>query len=118
MTACAQIIRFWRVWLNSWHGVGGRTRTMHPPSSQQLPEARSARGDEVPGSVRCLRRLALLPWLLARAGLVAVAVAAASAVLTRPNGRRSIWRAALPVSATPSAGRRLAFDLIVAMVTL
>ena len=93
-------------------------RTMRPPSSQQLPEARSARGDEVPGSVRCLRRRALLPRLLTRAGLAAVAVAAASAVLTRPNGRRSIWRAALPVSATPSAGQRLALDLIVAMVTL
>jgi hypothetical protein len=45
-------------------------------------------------------------------------VAAASAVLTRPDGRRSIWRAALPVSATPGAGRRWAFDLIVALVTL
>jgi hypothetical protein len=60
----------------------------------------------------------LLPWLLARAGLVAVAAAAASAVLARSDGRRSIWRAALPVSATSGAGRRLAFDLIVAMVTL
>ena len=76
--------------------------------------------DEVPGSVRCLRRRALLLWLLARAGItaVAVAVAAASAVLARPDGRCSIWRAALPVSATPGAGRRLAFDLIVAMVAL
>ena len=72
----------------------------------------------MPGSVLCLRRRELLPWLLARAGLVAVAVAAASAVLTRPDGRRSSWRAALPVSATPSAGWRLALDLIVAMVTV
>jgi hypothetical protein len=39
-------------------------------------------------------------------------------VLTRPDGRRSIWRAVLPVSATPGAGRRLTFDLIVAMVTV
>jgi hypothetical protein len=44
-------------------------------------------------------------------------VAAASAVLARPDGRCSIWRAALPVGATPSDRRRLAFDLIVAMVT-
>jgi hypothetical protein len=36
----------------------------------------------------------------------------------RPDGRRSIGRAALPVSVTPGAGRRLAFDLIVAMVTV
>ena len=60
----------------------------------------------------------LLAWLFARAGLVAVAAAAASAVLTCLDGRRSIWRAALPASATLSAGRRLAFDLIVAMVTV
>jgi hypothetical protein len=58
------------------------------------------------------------PLATRAAGLVAVAVAAASAVLTRPDGRRSIWRAALPVSVTPGAGRRLAVDLIVAMVTL
>jgi hypothetical protein len=73
-------------------------------------------GDEVRGSVRCLRRRALLPWLLARAGLVAVAVVAASAVPGRPPfhlaGRLARQRHA------QRAGRRLAFDLIVAMATL
>ncbi len=38
-------------------------------------------------------------------------------LLARRKRRRSIWRAALSVSATPSAQLRSAFDLIVAMVT-
>jgi len=76
----------------------------------------------MPRSVRWLGRRALLPWLFARAGLsvdlVAVAAAGASSVRVRPDGRCSIWWAALPVSAASSAGRRWAFDLIVATVSL
>jgi len=102
MTACAQIIQFWRVWLTSWHGVGGRIRTMRPLSSQRLPEARSACGGrgarerpmpEAPGAA-ALATGAGGPGRCRGGGRLGRA---------RPDGRRSIWRAALPVSATPSA---------------